>query len=111
MRLDDAAFAAKLSLLKEKVSHHAHAEEEGELFPMLRDVMTDDELATIGNEYLVQFEALMQFHPSKNVPAETDKATALPSRSYPRNRSEPNLSWRPTWGPCVYAGPDLSPNP
>jgi hemerythrin superfamily protein len=78
MKVDNASFDAKLAVLKEQVSHHAHEEEEEKLFPMLRKLMTGDELAAIGNEYLVEFEALMESTPSKSVPGETAVAASLP---------------------------------
>lgn len=79
MNVDDDAFLATLSVLKEQVSHHAHKEEEGELFPKLRVAMTADERAALGNEYLVLFEQLMQSHPNKNVPREIDAPAPLPA--------------------------------
>ncbi len=70
---------AKLSVLEENVSHHAHEEEEGKLFPLLRESMSDDELGALGSECLAMFEALMPQHPSQNIPNETDRAAPLPS--------------------------------
>lgn len=81
MRPDDENFKAKIKVLKEDVSHHAHSEEEGKLFPMLRAAMSADELAAIGNETLAMFEQLMTGHPHKNVPAETKRAAPLPAAS------------------------------
>jgi hemerythrin superfamily protein len=78
MDIDDDEFDAKLAVLKEQVSHHAHDEEEGKLFPKLRAALSGDELAAIGNEYLVAFETLMQSHPYRNVPGETQEAAPLP---------------------------------
>lgn len=78
MDIDDEEFDAKLSVLKEQVSHHAHEEEEGKLFPQLRAALSPDELAAIGNEYLVLFETLMQSHPYRNVPGEIQEAAPLP---------------------------------
>jgi hemerythrin superfamily protein len=78
MRLDEDTFEAKLSVLKEHVSHHAHEEEEGKMFPILRKIMSGDERAALGNEVLAMFETLMQSHPAKNVPAETQAAAPLP---------------------------------
>jgi hypothetical protein len=58
---DDAdEFDAKLSVLKESLSHHAHEEEEAKLFPQLRSLMTDDERAGVGNEVLAMFETLIE---------------------------------------------------
>jgi Trp operon repressor len=85
MELDPAAdgdqdeFDAKMSLLKEQVSHHAHEEEEGKLFPLLRRLMTEDERAALGNEVLAMFELLIEEEPRRQVPAETAEAAPLPS--------------------------------
>jgi hemerythrin superfamily protein len=78
MKLDEDEFAAKLSVLKEEISHHAHEEEEEKLFPKVRASMSSDELAAIGNEVLALFEKLMPSHPYKNVPGETKAAAPLP---------------------------------
>jgi hemerythrin superfamily protein len=80
MQLDPRSdqFQAKLSVLKENVSHHAHEEEEDKMFPMLRKEMDADQLAALGNEVLAMFEQLMTMHPSANVPNETAKAAPLP---------------------------------
>lgn len=77
--LDDATFYAKLSVLKEQVAHHAHKEEEEKLFPIVRDLLTADERAGLGNDLLAMFEELMQSHPYKTVPAQTEVAAKLPS--------------------------------
>lgn len=79
MRLDDYMFEAKLQVLKEQVRHHAHQEEEGELFPAVKELLSADERAALGNELLVMFEELMQGHPSQQVPRETAQAAKLPS--------------------------------
>ena len=80
MTLDADALDAKLSVLKENVSHHAREEEEAKLFPIVRAELSADELAALGNECLALFEKLMQGHPSSNVPAETKQAARLPAR-------------------------------
>jgi hemerythrin superfamily protein len=78
MKLDDEQFDAKLSVLKENVSHHAHEEEEGKLFPKLRKALSADERAALGGEVLAKFEELMPMHPSRMVPDETKAAAPLP---------------------------------
>ena len=79
MRLDDYMFEAKLSVLKEQVSHHAHEEEEKHLFPEVKEMLSSDERAALGNEVLVMFEDLMEGHPSQQVPKQTAAAAKLPS--------------------------------
>lgn len=80
MKLDHDQFIAKLSVLKEHVTHHAHEEEEKHLFPKVRDMMTLDERAALGNEFLVMFEDVLATHPLRNVPSETSRAAPLRRR-------------------------------
>lgn len=79
MDLSDPQFDAKLAVLKEEVSHHAHAEEEQKLFPILRAHLDADQLASIGNDLLARFEELITTAPRKHVPGETRHAAPLPA--------------------------------
>jgi hemerythrin superfamily protein len=78
MSLDSDEFDAKLHVLKEQVSHHAHEEEEDKLFPIVRKAMSADERAGLGNDLLAMFEELMQASPRTQVPKETRQAAPLP---------------------------------
>jgi hypothetical protein len=78
MDLEDESFKAKLSVLKEQVTHHAHKEEEAKLFPKVLVALSRDERAALGNEFLVKFEELMQSHSYKNIANETQAAAPLP---------------------------------
>ena len=78
MRLEEDQFKAKLKVLKEYVSHHAHKEEEQKMFPLLKKLLSGDQLAAIGNEVLVMYEELIATSPSRNVPNETTEAAPLP---------------------------------
>lgn len=78
LRPDDESFDAKLSVLKEQVSHHAHKEEEAKLFPKVKKLFSADERAALGGEFLMVFEELMLSHPYRNVPRETRAAAPLP---------------------------------
>jgi len=73
------AFDAKLAVLKEEVEHHAHEEEERKLFPILREAMTAQERAALGNEALAMFEELLPHHPCETLREQTDEAAPLPS--------------------------------
>lgn len=75
---DRLTFDAKLEVLREQLEHHAHEEEEKELFPMVRAATTADERAAIGNEVVAMFEQMMEYEPRRGVPAETANAAALP---------------------------------
>lgn len=79
MRLDadDEHFDAKLKVLKENIRHHAHDEEEDKLFPIVERMMSDDDLAALGNEMLAMFEMLLEHEPRNQVPAETAEAAEL----------------------------------
>jgi hemerythrin superfamily protein len=79
--LDDDTFKAKISVLKEEVSHHAHKEEEKKLFPLVKAMFSSDERAALGNEVLVMFEDLMMGAPHKSVPSETTEAAPLTAAS------------------------------
>jgi hypothetical protein len=76
---DADTFDAKLSVLKENVSHHAHEEEEAKLFPKLRKLLDVDERAALGNEVLALFESLIEQSPRFHVPEETAEAAPLPN--------------------------------
>lgn len=78
MNVDDEQFLPKLQVLKEQVVHHAHAEEEKELFPIVKDMFSADERAALGNELLVMFEELLETHPMRSVPSQTGSAATLP---------------------------------
>jgi hemerythrin superfamily protein len=72
-----ARFAAKLSVLKEELSHHAHVEEERKLFPKVRKLLSADEREALGAECLSLFEQLMAAEPRNWVPEQTREAARL----------------------------------
>jgi hemerythrin superfamily protein len=74
----DERFDAKLAVLAEQFLHHAREEEEEELFPRVRSLLDDGELAVLGNELLVMYEELMAQEPRRYLPMETQVAAALP---------------------------------
>jgi hemerythrin superfamily protein len=75
--LDDPRFDALLSVLQEEVEHHAREEEEEELFPKLRNLMTGQELAALGSEMLALFEQLLSTQPRNSVKQQTDKPAEI----------------------------------
>jgi hemerythrin superfamily protein len=78
--VEDEHFDAKLTVIKEQIRHHARDEEEGQLFPKVRRLFSDDELAALGNECMALYEALIERgEPRMNVPRETREAAPLPS--------------------------------
>ena len=80
MELDpaDEHWSAKLIVLRDQVVHHAHDEEEGELFPRVRELFDDDDLAALGNEMLTMFVQLLDAGaPRQSDPAEIHAAASL----------------------------------
>lgn len=75
--VEDEHFDAKISVLKEQVEHHAREEEEGKLFPMVRKILDDEELAALGGEMLALFEELLEHEPRNQVPDETTEAAPI----------------------------------
>ncbi len=74
---EDEHWDAKLSVLKEEIRHHAHDEEEGKLFPILEQKLSDDQRAGLGNELLAMFEELIDQEPRMQIPSETTEAAHL----------------------------------
>ena len=74
---DDDTFDAKLSVMKEQLEHHAHEEEEDELFPKVKKLLGKDQLEALGGEMASMFQELLAQSPRKNVPAETEEAAPL----------------------------------
>jgi len=76
---DDEHFDAKITVMKEQVRHHSRQEEEGELFPKVRKLMSADELEGLGGELAAMFEQLADKAPRRKVPSQTREAAPLPA--------------------------------
>ena len=50
MASDSEKFEPKLKVLQENVEHHAEEEEEGKMFPKLRNLMNKQQLEELGAE-------------------------------------------------------------
>ncbi|MFT3695957.1 MAG: FAD-dependent oxidoreductase [Kofleriaceae bacterium] len=74
--LDGDTFKAKMSVLKEAISHHAHEEEEKKLFPKVRSMFDKEQREEMGQKLLALFEETMA---QANVPVDITKAAPLPS--------------------------------
>jgi hemerythrin superfamily protein len=74
---DDERFDAKLAVVKESLAHHAHVMEEGQLFALVRKLLSADELEALGGELLAMSEALLERQPRQQIPAETREAARL----------------------------------
>jgi hemerythrin superfamily protein len=75
--LDDEHFAAKLAVLRDEVLHHAYDHEEDRLFPIVREMLSADELEALGGELLAMFEELLEREPRQQVSDETVHAAPL----------------------------------
>ena len=63
--------------MKEQVDHHAREEEEGELFPEVKKLISADDLVALGQEMLSKFEELLGAQPRLQVPEEITAAASL----------------------------------
>ncbi len=77
MDVDDERFDAKLTVLRDSFLHHARDEEEGQLFPILREELTGETLAMLGTEMSAMFDTLLEREPRLNVASETGQAATL----------------------------------
>jgi len=75
--VDDEHFDAKLSVLKEQVDHHAREEEEKQLFPKVRQLLSKDEREELGTEMESLFETILAQSPRKQVPSQTEHAAEI----------------------------------
>ena len=50
LKSDSEKFEPKLKVLMENVEHHAEEEEEGKMFPKIREIVDQDALAALGEE-------------------------------------------------------------
>jgi hemerythrin superfamily protein len=73
---DDENFDAKMKVLQETIEHHVE-EEEGDLFPKVKKLLSEDELLALGVQMMAEFEELMQSEPRNEVPMQTDTAAPI----------------------------------
>jgi hemerythrin superfamily protein len=73
----DPIFDAKLTVLKEEVRHHARDEEEGQLFPKVRAMASEEQLDALGAEMLSFFEDAIERDPRNKVHTETGWAAPV----------------------------------
>jgi hemerythrin superfamily protein len=66
---DEATFDAQIKVLKEQIEHHVE-EEEGQLFPAAKKLLSQDELAAIAQEMLAVQADLEDAEPRHDIPDE-----------------------------------------
>ena len=76
--LDDPRFPARLMILQTQFEHHAREQEEGGLFPLVRALFRQDELAELGGQILAIFEQLLATEPGLDVPRQVHEAAPPP---------------------------------
>lgn len=64
---EDDEFDVKLAVMKEQLAHHAHEEEEAQLFPKVRTLLTQFERDALGHEMLVRYLELLDEEPRFDV--------------------------------------------
>ncbi len=65
----EPTFDAQIKVLQEQVDHHVK-EEEGELFPAAKKVLSQDEMAAIAQEMMALQEELEDTEPRNDIPEE-----------------------------------------
>lgn len=76
--VEDPQWDAKLCVVRDTIRHHARDEEEGELFPLVRKLMSEDELLALAGEMTRRFTELLEEEPRFSVKDETKSAAPLP---------------------------------
>jgi hemerythrin-like domain-containing protein len=72
----DEQFDPKMKVLQELIEHHVE-EEEGELFPLVRQNFAREELEALGEQMEQMFDELQESAPREAIPSETDQAPPL----------------------------------
>jgi len=74
---EDETFEAKMKVLKEEVEHHVE-EEESELFPKVKKLLSADELDALEQEMVAEQQELEEAgEPRSAIPGETGEAAPL----------------------------------
>ncbi|ADO70133.1 hemerythrin domain-containing protein [Stigmatella aurantiaca] len=76
MKPDSEYFDAKMKVLQESIDHHVEEEEE-ELFPKVRKLLTEEQLLVLGIQMKEEFDEIMEAEPRYEVPMQTDVAAPI----------------------------------
>lgn len=71
--LDDPHFTPRLQILAAQLEHHAREQEEGGLFPRVRELLTGEELARLGARMRERFEQLLSEEPALDIPRQVSE--------------------------------------
>ncbi|HEX8697308.1 MAG TPA: hemerythrin domain-containing protein [Myxococcaceae bacterium] len=72
----DQTFDAKMKVLQENIEHHVE-EEETELFPTVKKLLSEDQLFALGVQMMSEYQELMESEPRNEVPMQTDTAAPI----------------------------------
>jgi len=76
MEVSDEQFSAKVKVLHDIIEHHVE-EEQGDIFPKVKELMSRGELTSLGEEMEEMYDQLISTEPRQNVPTETTRAAQL----------------------------------
>jgi len=76
MDAGDENFDAKMKVLRESIEHHV-GEEQDDLFPKVKKLLSKDQLFALGVQMMAEFEELMETEPRNEVPMQTDTAAPI----------------------------------
>jgi hypothetical protein len=85
--IEDDEFEDQLAVLQEKITKHAHEEEEGELFPRVLKSMALAELEALGKDLRELYETEMQSEPRSRLPQPEEEQPAIEAEAPPPTRS------------------------
>jgi hemerythrin-like domain-containing protein len=76
MEVTDEQFAPKVKVLRDLIEHHVE-EEQGDIFPRVKKMLSRAELTSLGEEMEEMYDQLISTEPRQNVPTETTRAAQI----------------------------------